>query len=54
MNEIPKVTAAPTPIKPVAVSALVTGQQKGGNDLPPAVEAAKKTTFECERNASEC
>jgi len=42
MNEIPKVTVAPTPIKPVAVSALVTGQQKGGNDLPPAVEAAKK------------
>ena len=42
MNEIPKVTVAPTPIKPVAVSALVTGQQKGGNDLPLAVvEAAK-------------
>ena len=44
MNEIPKVTVAPTPIKPVAVSTLVVneGQKKGGNDLPPAVEAAKK------------
>jgi len=42
MNEIPKVAVAPTPIKPVAVSTSVTheGQQKGGNDLPPAVEAA--------------
>jgi flagellar protein FlaG len=38
MNEIPKVNVAPAPVKPVAVS---TGQQKGGNGLPPAVEAAK-------------
>lgn len=44
MNEIPKVTVAPIPIKPVAVSTSVTHevQQKGGNDLPSAVEAAKK------------
>jgi flagellar protein FlaG len=42
MNEIPKVTVAPTPIKSVSATAVDTRQQqKGGNDLPPAVEAAK-------------
>lgn len=43
MNEIPKTVSAPTPLKPVSVSAVVAGikQQAGGNDLPPAVAAAK-------------
>ena len=43
MNEIPKTVSAPTPLKPVSVSAVVAGikQQKGGNDLPPAVAVAK-------------
>ena len=41
MNEIPK--AVPTPIRPVAVSTPSYGAkpQKGGNELPPAVPAAK-------------
>lgn len=43
MNEIPKVSAAPIPIKLVVVSssAAEAARRKGGNDLPPAVEAAK-------------
>jgi len=43
MNEIPKTASAPAPIKPAPVSAVVAGlkQQKGGNELPPAVVAAK-------------
>lgn len=43
MNEIPKTVSAPTPLKPVSVSAVVAGikQQVSGNDLPPAVVAAK-------------
>ena len=41
MNEIPKVTVAATPIKPVATSVIGSKQHKGGNDLPAAAEAAK-------------
>ncbi|MEY4475805.1 MAG: hypothetical protein RL248_1572 [Pseudomonadota bacterium] len=41
MSEIPKVAVAPTPIKPVAVSSSGVRQQKGGNDLPPVIEAAR-------------
>ncbi len=43
MNEIPKTVSAPTPLKPVSVSAVVAGikQKAGGNELPPAVAAAK-------------
>jgi flagellar protein FlaG len=43
MNEIPKTVSAPTPLKPVSVSAVVAGikQQKDGNELPSAVAAAK-------------
>jgi flagellar protein FlaG len=43
MNEIPNAPVAPTPIRPVAVSTPGSGvkPQKGGNDLPPAVPAAK-------------
>jgi len=43
MNEIPKTVSAPTPLKPVSVSAVVAGlkQQKAGKDLPPDVAAAK-------------
>ncbi len=42
MIEIPKVAAVLTPIKSVPATAIDAKQpQKGGNDLPPEVEAAK-------------
>ena len=43
MNEIPKSVSAPTPLKPVSVSAVVAGlkQQNDGNELPSLVVAAK-------------
>lgn len=43
MSDVSKVAASPVPAKAVSVSSLsnsVKGQ-KAGNDLPPAVEAAK-------------
>ena len=43
MNEITKTVSAPTHVKPTSGPAVVAGikQKIGGNDLPPAVVAAK-------------